>query len=64
MLPTGNISEAESISFSSLTSDLQQKQDPKGGLVSAARAETTSAEIPSAAGYAARDPNPSTHRAV
>lgn len=58
MLPTGNISGAESVCFSSLGSDLQQKQDPKGGrdYSSLLWAETASAEIPSAAGSSARDP--------
>lgn len=58
MLPTGNISEAESVSFTSLGSDLQQKQDPEGERDYSLLlwAETARAEIPSAAGSAARDP--------
>lgn len=58
MLPTGNISEADNVSFSSLGSDLQQKQDPEGERDYSLLlwAETASAEIPSAAGSAARDP--------
>lgn len=56
MLPTGNISEAESVSFGSLGSDLQQKQDPKGEWNYSVLlwAETACAEIPSAV----RDPKP------
>lgn len=47
-MSTGNISEAESISFSSLGSDLQQKQDPKGERDYSLFlwAETAGAEIP------------------
>lgn len=48
LLPTGNISEAENISLTSLRSDLQQKQDSKGGRDSPSLlwAEMASAETP------------------
>lgn len=58
MLPPGNIPEAENISFSSLRSDLQQKQDPKEerNYPSLLWAGVASAETPPAAGTATLHP--------